>query len=89
MADNKDKLANQSDKPKEKKPNFFVRTGTALSRWVREMRSELKKVVWPTRSQVTNNSIVVVIAVLCVGVMVALFDFVMSSGVRALIGLFS
>ena len=27
-----------------KKENFFVRTGKRLSRWFREMKSELKKV---------------------------------------------
>ena len=32
-----------------------------ITRWFREMRSELKKVVWPTRKQVINNTIVVLI----------------------------
>ena len=39
-----------------KKPNFFVRTGRALSRWFREMKSELKKVVWPTPKQLATNT---------------------------------
>ena len=34
-----------------KKPNIFVRMGTGLSRWFREMKSELKKVVWPSGKQ--------------------------------------
>ena len=29
-----------------------------VARWFREMRSELKKVVWPTPKQVVNNTVV-------------------------------
>jgi len=29
-----------------------------IIRWFREMRSELKKVVWPTPKQIVNNTIV-------------------------------
>jgi preprotein translocase subunit SecE len=29
-----------------------------FARWFREMRSELKKVVWPTPKQILNNTIV-------------------------------
>ena len=40
-----------------KKPNIFVRMGTGLSRWFREMKSELKKVVWPSGKQLVNNTV--------------------------------
>ena len=42
-----------------KKENFFVRAGKRISRWFREMKSELKKVVWPTKSQMINNTLIV------------------------------
>ena len=58
-----------------KKPNIFVRMGTGLSRWFREMKSELKKVVWPSGKQLVNNTIV--------GIIVCLFDL----GAGELIGL--
>ena len=64
-----------------KKPNIFVRMGTGLSRWFREMKSELKKVVWPSGKQ--NNTVVVLVAVLIVGIIVCLFDL----GAGELIGL--
>ena len=38
-------------KKKVKGSNRFVR-------WFREMRSELKKVVWPTPKQILNNTLV-------------------------------
>ena len=67
-----------------KKPNFFVRTGRTISKWFREMKSELKKVVWPSGKQLVNNTLVVLAAVLVVGVVVVLFDFLAESGVDLL-----
>ena len=59
-----------------KKPNVFVRAGQRIKRWFREMRSELKKVVWPTKSQMVNNTVIVLVCVLIVGVCVWVFDAV-------------
>ena len=72
-----------------KKPNFFVRTGSRIARWFREMKSELKKVVWPSGKQLVNNTLVVLAAVLVVGVVVVLFDFLADNGVALLGRLFS
>ena len=41
-------------KKEEKKLGFFKKIG----KWFREMRSELKKVIWPTRQQLTKNSLI-------------------------------
>ncbi len=71
-----------------KKPNFFVRTGRRLSRWFREMKSELKKVVWPSGKQLVNNTVVVLVAVLIVGVIVCIFDLLAGEGISLLRGLF-
>ena len=71
-----------------KKPNFFVRTGKRLAKWFREMKSELKKVVWPSGKQLLNNTIIVLVAVLIVGVIVCLFDFVAGLGIDLLGKLF-
>ena len=71
-----------------KRPNFFVRTGKRFSKWFREMKSELKKVVWPSGKQLLNNTIIVLVAVLIVGVIVCLFDFVAGLGIDLLGKLF-
>ena len=71
-----------------KKPNLFVRTGKRFSKWFREMKSELKKVVWPSGKQLLNNTIIVLVAVLIVGVIVCLFDFVAGLGIDLLGKLF-
>ena len=70
-----------------KKANWFVRAGRAIARYFRELRSELKKVVWPTAPQVLKNTLIVLVCVLVVGVFIWLFDFVARVGVDALIEL--
>ena len=71
-----------------KKPNIFVRRGTGLSRWFREMKSELKKVVWPSGKQLLNNTLVVLVSVLIVGIIVCLFDLLAGFGIDLLGKLF-
>ena len=71
-----------------KKPNFFVRTGKKFAKWFREMKSELKKVVWPSGKQLVNNTLVVLAAVLIVGIIVCLFDSVAGWGIGLLKNLF-
>ena len=69
-----------------KKENIFVRAGKRVSRWFREMKSELKKVVWSTPKQVLKNTLIVVACVLVVGAFVWLFDLVAQTLITALIG---
>ena len=71
-----------------KKPNFFVRTGKRLAKWFRAMKSELKKVVWPSGKQLLNNTLVVLVSVLIVGIIVCLFDLLAGFGIDLLGKLF-
>ena len=68
-----------------KKVNWFVRSWGAICRYFRELRSELKKGVWPTPKQVLKNAIIVLACVVVVGVFIWLFDFVAQFGINALI----
>ena len=68
----------------EKKQNWFKRTLGRIARYFRELRSELKKVVWSTPQQVLKNCLIVCLCVLCVGVFIWLFDFVAQVGLTAL-----
>ena len=70
------------------KKNWFARTWGSIRRYFRELRSELKKVVWPTPQQVLKNTLIVVACVVVVGVFIWLFDFMAREGVNGLIGLF-
>ena len=71
-------------KPKEKKPGFFAR----IAKWFREMKSELKKVQWPTAKQTVNNVIIVIVCVIVVGVCIWIFDSIAGGIVDALLNLF-
>ena len=70
-----------------KKANWFVRAWGGICRYFRELRSELKKVVWPTPKQVLKNTVVVLACVIVVGVFIWIFDFVSREGIDALISL--
>ena len=69
-----------------KKENWFKRTWGKVCKYFRELKSELKKVVWPTPQQVLKNALVVAGCVLVVGVCIWLFDFVAGIGIGALLG---
>ena len=70
-----------------KKENFFKRTWGKVSKYFRELRSELKKVVWPTPKQVLKNTVIVVTCILIVGVFVWMFDLAATEGIQALLSL--
>ena len=70
-----------------KKKNWFVRAWSGICRYFRELRSELKKVVWPTLPQVLKNALIVVLCVLVVGVFIWVFDYVAGLGINGLRGL--
>ncbi len=71
-----------------KKENWFKRTWSGICRYFRELKSELKKVVWPTPQQVLKNALIVVACVLVVGAFIWVFDLVAGTLVNGLIGLF-
>ena len=50
----------------EKKPNIFKR----VAAYFRDLRSEFKKVTWPTRKQVVNNTIDVLVTIVLAGIVV-------------------
>ena len=70
-----------------KKANWFARTWGGICRYFRELRSELKKVVWPTPQQVLKNTLIVLACVVVVGVFTWLFDIVGDLLIKALISL--
>ena len=68
-----------------KKENLFKRIFGGIGRYFRELRSELKKVVWSSPKQVAKNTLIVIVCVLVVGIFIWLFDFVARFGIDALI----
>ena len=68
---------------KSANPGFFGRIG----KWFKEMRSELKKVQWPTPKQTANNTGIVILCVIVVGIFIWIFDAVAGGIIGGLISL--
>lgn len=67
-----------------KKESVFTR----IARWFREMKSELKKVVWPSKSKVVKNTLIVIACSIVIGIFIWGFDAVAGLLVNAIIKLF-
>ena len=77
MADIEKTEAKTSEKKpvKKDKPSFIERT----KKFWREYRSELKKVVWSSREQTINNTLLVVVTVVVSGALIGVLDFAFST----------
>lgn len=49
-----------------KKVGFFRRIGRSL----KSTKSEFKKVVWPTKKQLFNNTVLVIVALVAIGLII-------------------
>jgi preprotein translocase subunit SecE len=62
--------------------NIFARFGLFL----RQVAGEMRRVIWPTRNQVLNYSIVLLVFVVVMGLYVAGLDFIFTEGVLFVFG---
>ncbi len=67
----------------DKKLGFFQRA----KKWFREMKSELKKVVWPTPKQFSKNTLVALVMMALSAIVLGGFDWLAGAAVNALITL--
>ena len=56
--------------------------------WFREMKSELKKVVWPNKKTVMKNTGTVLLCSVVIGAFIWAFDFVAVSAVQMILNVF-
>ena len=73
-----------SENEKKSKPGIFAR----IAKWMRELKSELKKVQWPSTKQTVNNTIIVIVCVVIVGIFIWVFDALASGVIGAIMALF-
>ena len=52
---------------------------------IKETKSELKKVIWPSRKDVINGTAVVAVMVVIVGIIILAFDFLSSALIKNII----
>ena len=76
-------MAEIEKKDKQSKPGIFARA----SKWLHELKVELKKVQWPSKKQTVNNTGIVIACVGVVGLFIWIFDFAASGLINALINL--
>ena len=74
-----------AEETKAKKPGFCARIG----KWFRELKSECRKIVWPTRQQSVKNTLVVIACAVIVGIFIWILDIVFGLGVQALLSHFA
>lgn len=79
-----DKAKKDAKPEKKSKPGIFARIG----KWFKEMKSELKKVQWPTAKQTVNNTVIVIVCCVVVGLFIGVFDWLAQSIISALLTLF-
>lgn len=66
-----------------KKESFFVRMSNGVSKFFRDTKSEIKKIVWPTPQSVFKNTGVVLVTIILIG----LFVFGLDTALTKLLGL--
>ena len=70
-----------------KKENKKLGFGARIVKWFREMKSELKKVVWPSRKHVVNNTAVALVVMILSAVVIWGFDELAQMIVKAVISI--
>ncbi len=61
------------------------KSGNRIVRFFKEVKSEMKKVVWPSKKQVIKNSLIVIAAVILIGIVIWALDIFFSFGLELLI----
>ena len=71
----------------EKKENFFVRLGKKIKKLCRDLASEMKKVVWLSKSETKKSSVLVIVTVIVIAAAIGVVDTVFSAVVNFIAGL--
>jgi len=67
------------------KVSKLANTRKRLVRFAKDIKNELKKVIWPTRKQLANNTITVLIVCLVIGIIIWVLDFGLAKLVEAVL----
>ena len=87
MAANENKPATVSTNAVKKEDVKKLSFGKRIGKWWREMKSELKKVVWPTKKQIVNNTVVALVVMVVAAIVIWGFDEIAQLIVSAVISL--
>lgn len=84
MANNEKPVTTTTNAVK-KETNKKLGFGKRVAKWWREMKSELKKVIWPTPKQTVNNTLVALVVMLASAIVIWAFDELAQLIVQAVI----
>ena len=78
-----------AEKKKAKKPanpngNFFARAGKAIIKFCKDLKGEIKKIVWPDAKTVFKSTAVVLAVVIVVGLIIFGIDTLLVEGIDLL-----
>ena len=78
-----------AEKQKDKKPanpdgNIFVRSGKAIKKFCKDIKGEIKKIVWPDAKTVLKSTAIVLLVVAICGLVIFGIDELLSLGLSAL-----
>jgi preprotein translocase subunit SecE len=75
MAKNKENTASEvSEKKDKKEKNSEKKQPNKVAKWFKDLKIEFKKVVWPSKKTVINNTSVVLAVVAASAIIVGLLD---------------
>ena len=60
---------------------------TQKSSWFTGLKAEFKKIIWPTRERLAKETTAVVVASVILGLIIAVFDFIIQYGIDILVNL--
>ena len=78
MADKEKKAKVKAEKKNDKKKLKAPKAGNG-KHWFKDFRAELKKIIWPTKRQLLENTTVVISMVIIVAVIIFLLDLAFKS----------
>lgn len=74
-----------AEKKQERSNKLAEYTGIAIQ-FLRDARTELKKVKWPTRKELIASTVIVIVLVLAVAIFLGLIDFGLMKAIKGIVG---
>lgn len=84
---NNEKPVTTSTNAVKKETNKKLGFGKRVAKWFREMKSELKKVIWPTPKQTAKNTLVALVMMIASAIVIWGFDEIAQLIVKAVISI--
>ncbi len=72
---------------KEKKTSEKSKKTNKVSKWFKDLKTEFKKVVWPSKKKVFNNTFVVLVTMVVSSLFVGALDFGLLKLFKLLLGI--